>query len=130
MQAVEAKIAVCSWLLQPQSIEELISKTRECGLNKVQLALEPLVDRSPQWLYAASKLRDAEIEIVSGMMGYVGEDYSTISKIKETGGVMPDSIWLATLKKMRAAAPLAKQLGMKLVTFHAGFIPHDPSCWR
>ena len=58
----------------------------------------------------------------------VGEDYSTIERIKQTGGVMPDTTWPATIKKMRAAAPLARQLGIKLVTFHAGFIPHDPLC--
>jgi sugar phosphate isomerase/epimerase len=39
---------------------------------------------------------------------------------------MPDSTWPATFSNLKRAAPLASQLGLKLVTTHAGFIPHAP----
>jgi L-ribulose-5-phosphate 3-epimerase len=92
----------------------------------VQLALEPLLQSPHSWQNVGEKLRDAGITLASAMMGCVGEDYSTIARIKETGGVMPDATYPATLANMRRAAPLAARLGIKLLTFHAGFIPHEP----
>jgi sugar phosphate isomerase/epimerase len=120
------RIAVCSWSLQPRSPEDLVEKLSACGIQKVQLALEPLLNDPEIWSNCCATLANAGVEIISGMMGCVGEDYSTIQSIKETGGVMPDKTWPATLSNLTQAAPLARQLGLKLVTTHAGFIPHEP----
>jgi sugar phosphate isomerase/epimerase len=65
--------------------------------------------------------------IVSGMFGCADEDYSTLDSIRESGGVAPDSTWERNLAHIRAVVPLAKALELKLVTFHAGFVPHDPA---
>ena len=59
------------------------------------------------------------------MFGCVGEDYSTLDTIRDTGGIAPDATWEQNWKNIRATAALAQQLGLKLVTFHAGFLPHD-----
>jgi sugar phosphate isomerase/epimerase len=126
MQITHSRIAVCSWSLQPKAPAELIQRVKAAGLSSVQLALSALLN-DPGWKGTHADLSDAGIRIISGMMGCVGEDYSTIESIRQTGGVMPDDTWPATLANMRAAAPLAKQLGLKLVTFHAGFIPHEPN---
>lgn len=67
------------------------------------------------------------IRIASGMMSMEGEDYSTLDSIRETGGVRPDATWDANLANARADAALAERLGITLVTFHAGYIPHDDS---
>ena len=43
---------------------------------------------------------------------------------------MPDATWPENWKNIQADAELAGKLGLKLVTFHAGFLPHeeaDPS---
>lgn len=61
------------------------------------------------------------------MFGTVGEDYTTPESIKRTGGIVPDATWEQNLKNIRATASLAEQLYLKLVTFHAGFLPHDPN---
>jgi len=118
-------IAVCSWSLHPKTPVELIDRVKSTGVSAVQLALDPLL-QDPNWKDCSARLTNAGIRIVSGMMGCVGEDYSTIDRIKQTGGVMPDTTWPATLANMQAAAPLAARLGLQLVTFHAGFIPHEP----
>ncbi len=73
-------------------------------------------------------LADAGIEIVSGMFGTVGEDYSTLETIRRTGGVVPDE----TLGGEPGASParssrLPRSLGSDLVSFHAGFLPEDPA---
>jgi L-ribulose-5-phosphate 3-epimerase len=104
----------------------LIAKVQACNLRKVQLALSPLLKEPRKWSNAGRKLHDAGIEIVSGMIGCIGEDYTSIARIRLTGGVMPDDTYPATLHHMRSAAPLAAELGIKLLTFHAGFIPREP----
>jgi sugar phosphate isomerase/epimerase len=123
----EQRLAVCSWSLQPKDAEELIERVRDCGLSRVQLHLDPIAEDKPGWSDTPAKLRAAGIDVVSGMIGCVGEDYSTIESIHRTGGVVPDATWPATRERMKKAAPVAKQLGLKLVTFHAGFIPADPT---
>jgi sugar phosphate isomerase/epimerase len=63
--------------------------------------------------------------MVSGMFGCVGEDYSTLETIRVTGGLAPDATWEQNWTNIKATAALARQLGLKLVTFHAGFLPHE-----
>ena len=57
----------------------------------------------------------------------VGEDYSTMEAIKETGGVVPDNTWPENLANFKDNIRVANDLGLKLITFHAGFLPRDTS---
>ena len=119
------RIGVCSWSLQPASAADLVAKVRRAGCRGVQLALDPI--RLDHWgeIETVNHLNAAGIEIISGMMGMEGEDYSTLQSIARTGGVRPDATWPVNLAAAKANAALAHRLGLKLVTFHAGFIPHD-----
>lgn len=121
-----ARLGVCSWSLQPASPADLAAKVRAAGLRHVQLALDPI--RRGDWPLddTLRHLREAGISIVSGMMAFEGEDYSTLDSIRETGGVRLDHHWPANLAAAEANAALARRLGLSLVTFHAGFLPHDP----
>ena len=118
------RLAVCSWSLQPATPAELIGQLSEIGINKVQLALCPLVT-DPAWADAGGQLSVAGIEIVSGMFGTKGEDYSTLETIKATGGIVPDETWDDNWAHIRKVIPVAVSLGVKFVTFHAGFLPED-----
>jgi sugar phosphate isomerase/epimerase len=40
---------------------------------------------------------------------------------------VPDATWDANWRNIQAVAELAARLGLKLVTFHAGFLPHEES---
>lgn len=119
------RLAVCSWSLRPTGPADLIDKVQACGLDAVQLALDPI--RRGEWdeNETVRTLADAGIAIVSGMIEMAGEDYSTLVTIKETGGVRPDATWQANLAAAKDNAALAKHLGLSLVTFHIGFVPHD-----
>ncbi len=117
------RIAVCSWSLQPSSPADLVAKLNQTGIKRVQLALDPLRDAPAVWGNAPEQLRAAGIEIVSGMLGCVGEDYGTLDSIRKTGGLAPDQTWEQNQKNIQATAGLAKKLGLRLVTFHAGFVP-------
>lgn len=117
------RLAVCSWSLQPAGPEDLAAKVRECGLDAVQLALDPI--RTGEWDEGQTVRALAGLTLVSGMMGTEGEDYTTLETIKTTGGVRPDATWPTNLEAAKANADLAARLGLPLVTLHAGFLPHD-----
>jgi L-ribulose-5-phosphate 3-epimerase len=118
-------IGVCSWSLRPSSPGDLVQRAKAAGLSAVQLALDPL--RTGQWPpdETAAALREAGIRIRSGMIGMEGEDYSTLETIRRTGGVRLDEHWQANLAAARGSAAIARGLGVGLVTFHAGFLPHE-----
>ncbi len=123
--ALNERIAVCSWSLQPASPQDLIEKLNATGIRRVQLALDPLRESPKVWGDAEKIFREHGITIVSGMVGCIGEDYATLESIRLTGGIAPDARWEQNLKNLHACAAIAKKMGLKLVTFHAGFLPAD-----
>ena len=118
------RLAVCSWSLQPLNPSKLVESTKQCGLSAIQLALVPLVEDSA-WNEAATELQVNGIEIVSGMLATIGEDYSSLESIARTGGVRPDETWPSTLELAHQVGEVGESLGLKLVTFHAGFLPEQ-----
>lgn len=102
-----------------------MDRVRGLELNAVQLHLDPI--RSWEWRpdEIASRLKVARIAIASGMMAFKGEDYSTLETIKQTGGVRLDDTWAENVRAAEGNAIMAYRFGIKLVTFHAGFLPHD-----
>ncbi len=121
------RLAVCSWSLQPESPADLLAKLAATGIGRVQLALDPLRDNPAAWGRTAELFAQAGVRIVSGMFGCVGEDYATLESIRLTGGIAPDATWDRNWSNVQASADLAKQLGIKHITFHAGFLPHESS---
>jgi len=124
---LDQRLAVCSWSLQANDPQELIARIQAAGLRRVQLALDPLRESPRVWGKCPDLLHQNGIAIASGMFGCVGEDYSSLESIQKTGGIAPDATWNQNWKNIQATAALAQQLGLKLVTFHAGFLPHDPN---
>lgn len=133
------RVAVCSWSLRANSGAELGALARSCGISGVQLALDPLRQggqiHGPDGVQAANwdfeetvaALAKAGINIVSGMMACKNEDYTSLQTIEHTGGVRLDSTWADNLLAAKANAEIAKRLGLKLVTFHAGYLPGSKS---
>jgi sugar phosphate isomerase/epimerase len=70
-----------------------------------------------------ARLAEAGLSAVSGMIAMEGEDYSSLESIRRTGGVAPDATWPANRAAALETARIARELGVRLVTFHAGFIP-------
>jgi len=119
------RLAVCSWSLQPQTPQQLIDQLKSLGIPRVQIALDPIRTQPSTWRSCPDLFAKHGIEMVSGMFGTVGEDYSTMESIRLTGGLVPDSTWEENWRNMPVLADLAKSLNLRLVTFHAGFLPHD-----
>jgi L-ribulose-5-phosphate 3-epimerase len=123
--SISNRLAVCSWSLQPSSPEELLAHLQEIGLSRVQIALDPIRERPEIWGSFAENARAAQMVLVSGMFGCLGEDYSSIESIRRTGGIVPNETWQENWENIQATAQLARQMDLKLVSFHAGFLPHD-----
>ena len=121
------RLAVCSWSLQPENPRQLIQHLQTIGLGRVQLALDPLRENPSVWGATGELFRQNGIATVSGMFGTVGEDYSTPESIRRTGGLVPDDTWEENWENAQANVELAARLGLRLVTFHAGFLPHEES---
>ena len=127
MNSLSQRLAVCSWSLQPQTPAALAAHLKEIGILRVQLALDPLRENPAVWGNTAEILSQEGIQIVSGMFGTIGEDYTTLETIKNTGGVVPDATWDQNWKHIQQVAEIASKLKIGVVTFHAGFLPHEPS---
>lgn len=119
------RIGVCSWSLLPEGPEDLARKVQDCGLTSVQLALDLIREEFWDTRTTQRILREARITIASGMIGMFGEDYSTLESIRQTGGIAPDQHWAQNFHAAQASARIASELGIRLVTLHAGFLPED-----
>ncbi len=119
------QIGVCSWSLQPETPQILVDYLNELGIKKLQCALDPIREHPEAWSKLSALCKDNGIEIVSGMFTCVGEDYSTLEKIKKTGGIAPDETWAQNKDNIKKSIEIASKLNLRLVTFHAGFIPHN-----
>jgi len=123
---LKGRLAVCSWSLEPTSADDLMKRLAETGIQSTQIALDPIrVNAGGAWTDVAGKAKARGVTLVSGMMGTIGEDYTTLESIRRTGGVVPDATWPENWKNVQADGDLAAKLGLKLVTFHAGFLPHE-----
>jgi sugar phosphate isomerase/epimerase len=122
-----SRLAVCSWSLQPANPAALLDALATIGIRRVQLALDPLRENPAVWGDFPRLARESGVTIVSGMFGTLGEDYSTLETIKATGGVVPDATWETNWRNIQEVAAIAARLGLKTVTFHAGFLPHEES---
>jgi sugar phosphate isomerase/epimerase len=125
MKSLGERLAVCTWSLQPEGPKQLIQQVQTLGLPRVQLALDPIRADAARWGDFPNQSADNGITIVSGMFGTVGEDYSTMETIRLTGGLVPDATWEENWQNIQAIADLAQSMHLRLVTFHAGFLPHD-----
>ena len=122
-----SRIGACSWSLGADGPDALVELLEKIGVDAVQLHLDPL--RTGAWSEDKTKaaFARAEIDVRSGMMSMEAEDYSSLESIQRTGGVRPEATWPKNLAAAKANAQLARRLGIPLVTFHAGFLPHERS---
>jgi len=126
MNSFLSRLGVCSWSLQPQNPAQLVERLDAVGLRAIQLDLDPFREQPAAWADAEAVFRRAGIRVVSGMFRTVGEDYSTPETIRLTGGLVPDGTWEENWRNLQVTLRTAQRLGLKLLTTHAGFLPHDP----
>ena len=126
MQIQSHDLAVCSWALPAKSMRDLVQSVRDLGLAHLQLALGPLLSLDDKQKHAELfHLRDSGLTVTASMIAFPGEDYSTIAKIRATGGYLPDETWPLRKQLTLQAAKLSQELGITILTTHIGFIPQS-----
>ncbi len=121
---LSSRLAVCSWSVKPASPSELAEKLNAIGVMRAQLAFDPIREGGA-WTDGVAKLNDLGVTVTSGMFAAVGEDYTTLETIRQTGGIVPDSTWPQTWANFKQMVPMATRAGLTHVMFHAGFLPHE-----
>lgn len=119
------EVGVCSWSLDvPAEPAALAAECRALGVRSVQLALRHLTELpADQRAAAIAVLRARGVRFSAGMFGFAGEDYSTFATIRRTGGYVPEDQFPKRLQHSLDSAQVAHDLGLTLLSTHAGFIP-------
>jgi len=127
--AVE-RIGVCSWSFQ-KPVREVAVEMEKAGVKGIHLALGPFIapdgrhgsaESAETWTFVKNQVAQKKWQIMSTMVGTVGEDYSTLETIRRTGGIVPDATWPANRKIVTAGAKLTQELGCPYMSLHAGFL--------
>lgn len=119
------QFGICSWSTHARTPDELMDRLDKLGLKKVQLHMTPVWQDPTVWGDVQKRLNDKGYQIVSGMFGSVGEDYSSLESIRKTGGVVPDQHWEGNWNIVQNTARVSQKMGLDLVSTHAGFLPDD-----
>jgi sugar phosphate isomerase/epimerase len=126
MQIDGHDLGVCSWSLHPADVADLVQKITALGLSHVHLALQPLLFLDDKRKFEQlGHLRHSGVTITAGMIAFPGEDYSSIARIRTTGGLVPDDVWPLRKQLLIQSGKLSQELGISLLSFHAGFLPRS-----
>jgi sugar phosphate isomerase/epimerase len=101
---------------------------RDLGVHTIHLHTPHASSRTPQRAAEFNKrLADFGITITCVFAGFEGESYADIPTVKRTVGLMPLETRTARTAELKAIADFARELKVKVVGIHLGFVPHDTS---
>ena len=124
------RIGVCSWSWR-EPMKDVAREMAKADVKGIHLALGPFIapderhgaaEDAAALAFVKEKIAKGEWVLMCTMIGTVGEDYSTLETIRETGGIVPDRHWEANKKIVTAGARLTQELGCKYMSTHAGFL--------
>lgn len=142
------RIGVCSWSWKTD-MTTILQNMKEMNIKGIQLATTPWVagnlsdaqkeifgnDESQEVLDEIKRLSaSGEINIMSTMICFPHEDYSTMSTIENTSGFLftednsghnADEEWKTNFKLLEEAAKLTSELGVKYLSTEVGFVKKD-----
>ena len=129
------RVGVCSWSWR-LPMKEVAAQMAANDVKGIHLALGPFIapderhgaaEGAEALKFVKDKIARGEWVLMSTMVGMVGEDYSSLERIRETGGIVPDRHWAANQRIVSAGAKLTQELGCKYMSTHAGFLDEsDP----
>lgn len=124
----EWPVSVCSWSFQKE-IEDVKAFMDEMDIEQINLALLPALRQGGESYREFIKTQDWTISAT--MINFPSEDYSTLDRIKATGGLAPDDAWDANRELALKAIELTAKLDAEYLLMHFGFIDHsDPAYVR
>jgi len=112
-------IGVCTWSLQ-NDFDKLASLRDQTQINHLHLGLSPaLASGGDKYIQTIS---DQDWKVTATMLDYPQEDYSTLDKIKITGGIIPDDCWQDNRKRSIDGIAITADMGIEYMSLHLGFI--------
>ena len=120
-------LGVCSWAMDRHDVRRAIEVAGTVpGLQAVQVGFftERAVHAADP-IAIAKTARDAGISLTSTFLAFEDEDYGSIHRIAETGGLGWDEAFDKRLAIIHDVAALSAQMGCRAVAMHIGTIPRD-----
>ena len=148
-EITKEQIGVCSWTWHGSMADVLEQMKADGRYNGMQLALAPWLgidseslyfgdQEGPEvWDFIKEKIAEGKLNVMSTMINFPGEDYTTLTSITNTQGYMygvaesgstsDASVehWASNLYYTAEAARLTADLGVKTLTTESGFICID-----
>jgi L-ribulose-5-phosphate 3-epimerase len=117
-------LGVCSWSLQVKRIDELKGLLETLGINTVQIACgDPHHASWDEGDDMPAAALQSGIVMTGAMLGFPGEDYTTPSTIKKTGGFGDPALRSERIDRLKWAIHRTMALGLSDLMLHAGFLP-------
>jgi sugar phosphate isomerase/epimerase len=132
----ELVVGVCGWCIDRHDVRRSIEVAQELGFPAIQVGF---FSRAATLTFAqapASSMPSTGSKLpvapkapatrpVGAFVAFEGEDYSSIARIAETGGLMPDDPYQERLAAMADVVEVAARNGCPSVALHAGTISPD-----
>jgi len=124
---LKLSLAICSWCLKLNDPGYLKSEIDRYGINGVHYGIAHIVDlHGDEQARTIEQVRASGVNITAAMIsGFSGEDYTSLKRYHETGGLIPDAPYSQRRARILDAARIARRLGADILTTHVGFLP-DP----
>jgi L-ribulose-5-phosphate 3-epimerase len=107
---------------------EALEVVKAVGLHMIQVGKLPERFYTPEGAREfAGLMHDAGVHAAAVVVVFPGESYKDQDAIRATVGFRPAALVEERLAHARKVVDFASALGVKIVTFHVGFIPADPS---
>ena len=112
------------WSLNLPDTVQSLETAAQMGFRCVQFTFRQESDIEAAGM---AKIREAlkrtGLEVPGGMVGFIGEDWTSIASIRRTGGIVDPATLPERLERCRRWGAAMAALGMRHVTSHAGFLP-------
>jgi L-ribulose-5-phosphate 3-epimerase len=115
-------IGVCSWSLQ-RPLKDVAETLEALGTRHVHLDIGPACAGSPDAYLEEVQRYDWSVSAT--MLSFAQEDYSTLERIRETGGIVPDACWPVNRERFLQAIRATAALQVPYLSSHFGFL--DPA---
>jgi L-ribulose-5-phosphate 3-epimerase len=106
---------------------ETLRELKQMGVSAGQLGVAGdynLKGAAAQWKRA---IEDEAFIIKTVFAAYTGESYSDVATVQSTVGFIPKSTRGEREKRTYQISDFARDIGVKSIACHIGFVPHDPS---
>jgi sugar phosphate isomerase/epimerase len=118
------QVGVCHWSLNMPDLSQALTTVRQTlKLDLVQLGFWD--DTYREVTRIQQLLEQNQLEVAATCLGFPGEDYSSIQRIAETGGFLPDNEWDQRFQRLKDFADFTQQIKCPYLLMHIGFVPHD-----